>query len=61
MAEEKGHETQRAEVIMVNMPGMTAEQYDKVAERNGTTRGLPDGCLVLIAGPGPEGWRTVAV
>ena len=48
-------------VVMVDRPGMTAELHDKSTEMMGSAGRLPDGCLVHIAGPGPEGWRVVAV
>jgi hypothetical protein len=46
---------------MVDMPDMTAELFDAAAEKEGMGPGLPEGCLVHIAGPGPEGWRVVSV
>jgi hypothetical protein len=52
---------EKAHVVMVDMPNMTAELYDAVAQQQGLDRGLPEGCLAHIAGPGPEGWRVVAV
>jgi hypothetical protein len=55
MAKDTGH------VVMVDMPNMTAELYDVVAEKQGMAGKLPEGCLVHIAGPGPEGWRVVSV
>lgn len=48
-------------VVMVDTPGMTAELYDAVSEKQGLGARLPEGCLAHIAGPGPEGWRVVAV
>ena len=50
-----------AYVVMVDTPGMTAELYDKSGEMMGTKGRLPEGCLVHIAGPGPEGWRVVSI
>lgn len=50
-----------AHVVMVDTPGMTAELYDKSAEMMGLVGRLPEGCVAHIAGPGPEGWRIVAV
>jgi hypothetical protein len=55
MAKETAH------VVMVDMPDMTAELFDAATEREGLGDRLPDGCLVHIAGPGPEGWRIVSV
>jgi hypothetical protein len=48
-------------VVMVDTPGVNAEQYDKITELQGLGGGLPEGCLSHVAGPGPEGWRVVAV
>jgi hypothetical protein len=48
-------------VVMVDMPDMTAELYDAARSKQGLDKGLPEGCLVHIAGPGPEGWRIVSV
>jgi len=48
-------------VVMVDMPDMTAELYDAATRIQGLDRGLPEGCLVHIAGPVPEGWRIVSV
>jgi hypothetical protein len=48
-------------VVMVDTPGMSAGQYDKITELQGLDGGLPEGCLAHVAGPGPEGWRVVAV
>jgi len=50
-----------AYVVMVDTPAMTPELYDKTAELMGLVGRPPEGCLVHIAGPGPEGWRVVAV
>lgn len=47
--------------IMVDTPGMTPELYEKTASMIGMAGRLPEGCLVHIAGPGPEGWRVVSV
>jgi hypothetical protein len=48
-------------VVMVDMPDMTAELYDAATRLQGLDKGLPEGCLVHIVGPGPEGWRVVSV
>jgi hypothetical protein len=40
---------------------MTREQYDSVAAELGLTDSLPDGCLLHVAGVGPDGstWRDI--
>ena len=50
-----------AYVVMVDTPGMTAELYDKSGEMMGMKGRPPEGCLVHIAGPGPEGWRVISI
>ena len=50
-----------AYVVMVDTPGMTAEVYDTTIEKQGLGGQLPAGCLAHVAGPGPDGWRVVAV
>src|SRR6266852_686181 len=50
-----------AQVVMVDMPCMTAELYDRTTAILRLPGRLPEGCSVHIAGPGPEGWRIVAV
>jgi hypothetical protein len=61
MARETIEEPTHAIVVMVDMQDMTAELYDATSRKRGLDRGLPEGCLVHIAGPGPEGWRIVSV
>lgn len=51
-----------AVTVVFQVPGMTAEQYDRVIrdlEANGL--GAPDGRLYHIASPTPEGWFVVDV
>ena len=50
-----------AYVVMVDTPDVTAELYDRISDKQGLAGQLPEGCLAHIAGPGPEGWRVVAV
>ena len=48
-------------VVIATTPGMTAELYDESQRRMGLQGALPAGCSHHIAGPGPDGWRVVAV
>lgn len=48
-------------VVIATTPGMTAELYDLSQRQMGLVGELPAGCSAHIAGPGPEGWRVVAV
>ena len=50
-------------VVLSETPGMTKEQFDKVSTELGLDDSLPEGCLVHIAGVGPDGstWRDVSV
>jgi hypothetical protein len=50
-------------VVMSDTPGMSSEQYDKVAAELGLGDSLPNGCRACIAGVGPGGasWREVSV
>lgn len=52
---------QALQVVMVDMPDMTAELFDAATKMQGLDSGLPEGCLVHVAGPGPEGWRVISV
>jgi hypothetical protein len=47
--------------VMVDTPGMTAEHFERTSEKLNLANGLPEGCLVQLAGPGPEGWRILSV
>ena len=48
--------------VLAETPNMTAAQFDAAAAEAGLSRPLPDGCLVHIAGIGPDGstWRARA-
>ncbi|MDQ6914198.1 MAG: hypothetical protein M3155_00115 [Actinomycetota bacterium] len=48
---------------MFENPAVSQEQYDAVRERLGVGEGnMPDGGLVHVAGPSPDGgWRVVEV
>lgn len=48
-------------VVIATTPGMTAELYDRSQQEMGLVGKLPAGCSSHIAGPGPDGWRVVAV
>lgn len=48
-------------VTIVTTPGVDAELYDESQRRMGLVGRLPAGCTQHIAGPGPDGWRVVAV
>jgi hypothetical protein len=48
-------------VVIATTPGMTADLYDESQRRMGLHDSLPAGCTQHIAGPGPDGWRVVAV
>jgi hypothetical protein len=48
-------------VVIATTPGMTADLYDESQRRMGLEGALPPGCTQHIAGPGPDGWRVVAV
>lgn len=50
-------------VVLSETPNMTKEHYDEVAAELGLSESLPDGCLVYIAGVGPDGstWRDISV
>jgi hypothetical protein len=50
-------------VVLVDTPGMTADQYDQVVSEAGMARSLPSGCRAHVAGPMPDGsgWRVVSV
>jgi hypothetical protein len=48
-------------VVIATTPGMTEELYDLSQQRMGLVGSLPDGCTAHLAGPGPDGWRVVAV
>ena len=48
-------------VVIATTPGVTAELYDLSQQKMGLVGALPDGCTSHIAGPGPDGWRVVAV
>src|SRR3954454_13710526 len=48
-------------VVIATTPGMTADLYDESQRRMGLEGKLPAGCTQHIAGPGPDGWRVVAV
>jgi hypothetical protein len=48
--------------IMVDTPGMTAEQYDATIDEIGLRGSLPAGCSAHIAGASPDGgWRVITV
>ena len=50
-------------VVLSETPDMTREQYDSVAAELGLTDSLPEGCLLHVAGVGPDGatWRDINV
>ena len=50
-------------VVLSETPNMTKQHYDEVAAELGLSESLPDGCLVYIAGVGPDGstWRDISV
>jgi hypothetical protein len=48
-------------VVIATTPGMTRELYDVSQEKMGLVGALPPGCTTHLAGPGPDGWRVVAV
>jgi hypothetical protein len=50
-------------VVLSETPNMTKEQYDEVATELGLSDSLPDGCLMHVAGVGPDGstWRDIHV
>lgn len=52
-----------SKVVMIDTPGMTADQYRTVIEKLGMRDSLPDGCLAHIAGPSPDAsaWRVITV
>lgn len=46
--------------VLIDVPGMTAEQYEVVASRLGWTGAdvsPPDGLVIHVAGPVPHGFR----
>lgn len=45
-------------LVVAVTPGMTAEQYDRMA---GDATALPPGCTAHHAGPTDDGWRVVSV
>lgn len=50
--------------VIIDVPTMTADQYETVAKRLGWTDehpAVPDGLLVHAAGPTSSGWRIVDV
>ena len=49
--------------VLAETPKMTAAQFDRVAAETGLSDSLPEGCLVHIAGIGPDGstWRDISV
>jgi hypothetical protein len=50
--------------VVIDVPTMTAQQYDVVAGRlgwSGVDVTPPDGLIVHVAGPTPGGWRIVDV
>jgi hypothetical protein len=50
--------------VVIDVPTMTAQQYDVVAQRLGWSTvdvTPPDGLVVHVAGPTPGGWRIVDV
>ena len=48
-------------VVIATTPGMTEELYDLSQRKMDLVGSLPSGCSAHIAGPGPDGWRVVAV
>ena len=48
--------------VLAETPNMTAAQFDAVAAEIGLSESLPQGCLVHIAGVGPDGtsWRDIS-
>jgi hypothetical protein len=50
-------------VVLSETPNMTRDQYDSVAAELGLTDSLPEGCLLHVAGVGPDGstWRDINV
>jgi hypothetical protein len=50
-------------VVLSETPNMTRDQYDSVAAELGLTDSLPEGCLLHVAGLGPDGstWRDINV
>ncbi len=49
--------------VLAETPNMTAAQFDTAAAEAGLSGPLPKGCLVHIAGIGPDGstWRDLSV
>jgi hypothetical protein len=48
--------------LVTNNPNETAEQYETVMSHLRDSGPVPpEGARLLIAGQGPEGWRTVSV
>jgi hypothetical protein len=50
-------------VVLSETPNMTSEQYDSVLAELGLSDSLRDGCLMHVAGVGPDGstWRDIHV
>lgn len=55
-------EADKAIVVVFDVPGMTAEQYDRVIkDLEATGEGRPKGRLYHVASPKPGGWFVVDV
>jgi hypothetical protein len=50
-----------AVVVIATTPGMSGALYDRSQQLMDLEGTLPEGCSAHITGPGPDGWRVVAV
>jgi hypothetical protein len=49
-------------VRMFDNPNVTQEQYDAASQQVGVNPGnMPDGAILHVAGPGPDGWRVMEI
>ena len=50
-----------ATAMVMEWPGVTEEQYDRVMELLGLDESPPQGGIFHVAGPGSGGWRVVDI